>query len=213
MIMFWDLDGPILDVSKKYYEVYRDILLEHKEEPLSKKQYWALKRSKVPVEELLNRTNSQRIIKKFNSTWIEKIETKNYQKFDQLQRNTIDVLTRCAEKNGLVIVTLRRNRNTLLAQLKDLGIIDYFIDILSSGTSIQHNWHIKYNLITDYLKGKNKEKHIIIGDTEADILAGKNLFFYTVAISNGIRSSKILQRSNPDYIFSSISQYYNNCLL
>ena len=37
--MFWDLDGPILDVSKKYYTVYRDILLEHKEKPLSKKKY------------------------------------------------------------------------------------------------------------------------------------------------------------------------------
>ena len=133
MIMFWDLDGPILDVSKKYYAVYNDILLEHKEKPLSKKKYWDLKRSKVSIEELLITTNSQKIIRKFNKSWIEKIETKNYQKFDQLQRGIIDVLNRCAEKHELVIVTLRRNRKRLLAQLKDLGIIHYFMDILSSG--------------------------------------------------------------------------------
>jgi len=213
MIMFWDLDGPILDVSKKYYTVYSDILLEHKEEPISKNKFWALKRSKAPIEDILTVTNSQKIIKKYKKSWIEKIETKNYQKFDTLQTDIINVLNKCAERRRLVIVTLRRNRKRLLTQLRDLGIIHYFKDVLSSGVDIQPRWQIKYNLITNYLHDKNKDKHIIIGDTELDILAGKNLYFYTIAISNGIRNDKILLKSNPDYIFQSISEYYNNYLL
>ena len=201
MIMFWDLDGPILDVSKKYYAVYNDILLEHKEKPLSKKKYWDLKRSKVSIEELLITTNSQKIIRKFNKSWIEKIETKNYQKFDQLQRGIIDVLNRCAEKHELVIVTLRRNRKRLLAQLKDLGIIHYFMDILSSGTDIQPSWQIKYNLITDYLNGKSKDKHLIIGDTEADILAGNKLGFISIGVLCGIRDKQLIE-ANPNKLFN-----------
>jgi len=36
-MIFWDLDGPILDVKEKYYNVYKDILLKNEDTPLPQK--------------------------------------------------------------------------------------------------------------------------------------------------------------------------------
>ena len=45
---FFDLDGPILDVSTKYYQIYVDIVKELSGTPISKEAYWQNKRNKVP---------------------------------------------------------------------------------------------------------------------------------------------------------------------
>ena len=212
-MIFWDLDGPILDVSDKYYSVYRDILLEKGEKPLQKKEYWDLKRAKVSVKNILLKTNSDSIIKYFEDLWLSRIETKNYQQLDKLQYNIKNILGDCTENNRLVLVTLRRSRKMLLKQLNQLRIIQYFEDILSSGVNIRPRWKIKDDLIKKYIGQENSDDHILIGDTETDIEAGKHLNFQTMAISNGIRNEKILKQSKPDYIYSSISEFYTHYVL
>ena len=60
------------------------------------------------------------------------------------------------------------------------------------------------------MKNENNINHILIGDTETDIEAGKHLGYTTIAITNGIRNEKILKCSDPDHMYSSISDFYNN---
>ena len=86
-MIFFDLDGPILDVSDKYYSVYRDILLENGEKPLPKREYWDFKRTKFSVENILLKTNSDSLVNIFKDLWLSKIETTKYQQLDQLQNN------------------------------------------------------------------------------------------------------------------------------
>ncbi|MCH8276159.1 MAG: hypothetical protein IIA50_01265 [Bacteroidetes bacterium] len=49
MKIYFDLDGPILDVSERYYEVYKNSLPKGSK-VLNKKTYWNLKRAAVPEE-------------------------------------------------------------------------------------------------------------------------------------------------------------------
>jgi len=52
--IFTDFDGPIMDVSERYYQVYQYCLKEAKESEqpvtrLSKAEFWRLKRAQVPA--------------------------------------------------------------------------------------------------------------------------------------------------------------------
>lgn len=200
-MFFWDLDGPILDVSDKYYAVYRDILLENNEKVLAKNEYWDLKRAKTSLYDILSKTNAEQSIIIFKELWLNRIEIHKYQKLDKLQPGITEVLKLCKEKNNLVLVTLRRDRQRLLEQLQELNLVDYFEIILSSGQDIKPRWKIKYNLINDYLKSKIANNNFIIGDTETDIIAGNNLGFISIGVLCGIRNSQLLD-SKPDIILN-----------
>ena len=58
-----------------------------------------------------------------------------------------------------------------------------------------------------YEKIKNKSiKGIIIGDTETDIVSGKEFGLYSIAVENGIRSKTMLKKCKPDMIISSLKE-------
>lgn len=208
MITFCDLDGPILDVSEKYYRVYYDILKEKCSRTLSKEKYWDAKRNKIPEEEILSSTNATIPYIEYRYKRIVLIESDQYLTYDSIQHDAERVLENLARKVPLVLVTLRTSESQLHRELRYFKIKNYFTDILSSGVQVEPRWMIKYDLIKNYMGQDQSNNHVLIGDTETDIEAGKHLGFTTIAISNGIRNKQILQQSNPDYIYSSISDFF-----
>src|SRR3972149_5667057 len=121
-MIFWDLDGPILDVSEKYYRVYYDILSEHNCSPLYKNEYWQLKRQKIPTNEILNYTNCDISTNKYHELWLKKIETPNYIQYDILQKGAFELLKKLYLRESMVLVTLRKSREILENQLMDLNL-------------------------------------------------------------------------------------------
>jgi len=209
-MIFWDLDGPILDVSEKYYRVYYDILKESNSETLTKEDYWEAKRNKIQEEEILLSTNVTIPYIDYCDKRMVLIETNYYLAYDSLQYYADTVLENFAREVQLVLVTLRRSESQLHRELEYFKIKNCFTAILSSSAQVEPRWKIKYDLIKKYMGQDQSNNHLLIGDTETDIEAGKHLGFTTIAISNGIRHEQILQQSNPDYIYSSISDFYNH---
>ena len=68
---------------------------------------------------------------------------------------------------------------------------------------------IKYNLIKKFLQDNCDPDHIVIGDTETDIIAGNELGLKTIAVLNGIRTKELLLKSNPDFICNSVEDLLN----
>ena len=64
----------------------------------------------------------------------------------------------------------------------------------------------KAALIADYLKrhGLDADGSWMIGDTEADVGAGKIVGLQTVAVLTGIRDAEHLRRAKPDYLLDDI---------
>ena len=54
-------------------------------------------------------------------------------------------------------------------------------------------------------KLRRDNKSAIIGDTEMDILVGKNLEILSIAVLSGIRNKEKLDAYKPDYIIEDIS--------
>lgn len=200
--VFFDLDGTLVDVSERYYRVYKDILKFYsKPYILSKMEFWNHKRSGKKVVDIIPTKVSKQFIQEFIKEWFKRIEDKEYLKYDKLFQESLRVLLALKEEYMLVLVTLRNNKEALIWELNNFGLTSYFKEILM-GSQLK----TKTQLIKDYL-GRNKEDYgIIVGDTEIDILAGKELGLVTIAVTYGIRTKDFLSRFNADFYLDSISK-------
>ena len=104
----------------------------------------------------------------------------------------------------LFLVTLRNNRTNLLWQLNYFAINKFFDKVLSRDNNAG-TWQVKYELIVQ-ARLVDREKLVIIGDTEADVLTAKELNAISIAVESGIRNKEFLQKLQPDFLLKNISE-------
>lgn len=204
--IFFDLDGPILNVSEKYYRVYADLLTGEGYKVLSKTEYWKCKREKIQAQEILKYTDAETIVQKYQQKRKEVIESDKYLAYDRTQDGARETLEALANDHELVMVTLRSLAPQLYKELEWLDLKKYFRQVLTSGEELSPRWEIKYRLITEFLAGKEVKSGFLVGDTETDIIAGQKLGLITVAVHNGIRCCKLLKEADPTYLISSLKE-------
>lgn len=209
MKLFFDLDGTLLDISERYYRVYNDILTEAGFSSIGKEKYWDAKRHKVPEDQILAMTDASDFYKDYNKKRLLLIEKNDYLSNDYLHEGVIEVLESLSKKYQLVLVTLRKSSYQLEKQLIDLKLMGYFTHVLRSEDNLEPRWMIKYNLIKEYIGNKHDFSHVLISDTENDIIAGNELGFKTIAVLNGIRTKELLIISKPTFICKSVKDLLN----
>ncbi len=205
--IFLDLDGTILDVSERIHRVYKNILKKHNKRFLSKNKYLKLKREKTPIEEILEKTKAEDIVLKFKKEWDKEIEKPSYLDLDKISGLNRKTLLFLKKDWKLILVTLRKHPKRLFTQLKKKKIDKIFDKVLiSSKESRKPKWKIKSELIKKYDRF-DKTCSIIIGDTETDILTGKNLGIKTIAVfgNGGLRSRSFLKKYKPDILIKNLS--------
>lgn len=203
MRIFFDLDGPILDVSERYFRVHRDIVEYFGGESIDKKKYWYLKRDCQPLSALLAMVGNPMSEETYRTHWLDKIELMRYLRHDRVIRGAREQLKELRKRHILILVTLRQRRDHLSAQLKKLSLRPVFAAVLSASPVGGDGSHVKQRLIGEskYLNGES----LIVGDTEIDIRAGKRLGIRTVAVLSGIRNHNRLAEEDPDCIVENIS--------
>ena len=82
--IYFDLDGPILDVSERHFHVHNLICMELGiDNRLKPESYWQKKRKKTPLFDLLN-TREEKIINQYKKLWIKNIEKEQYLNKDRI---------------------------------------------------------------------------------------------------------------------------------
>jgi phosphoglycolate phosphatase-like HAD superfamily hydrolase len=201
-MIFFDLDGPILDVSEKYFRVYSDLVNELGGTPLDKEDYWERKRSKQKESQILS--DSHLTVAKhslYHQLRKERIETPDYWKFDRVWPELDEAMRSSRLRGQLVLVTLRNRTEALIEELGALKIRDWFETILSTdGDSTGPDRHTaKVRLVRSTFNDVSEKW--FIGDTETDIRAGHALGMKCAAVSFGIRTPEILEKESPNIIF------------
>lgn len=204
MLFLFDLDGPLLDVSEKYYCLYTDLLAQEGFAPLSKSEYWEAKRAKTDEKTILSRSGAESFYDSYTKQRLALIETDRYLNLDSIQENAIEILEKLYTQHRLVLVTLRSKAELAHKQLRRLGLYDYFEMILSSGEELAPRWKIKEKLVRQALGPVLRVPAVFIGDTETDIGAGKALGCVTVGVENGIRNSQLVSRYAPTHQIHSV---------
>jgi phosphoglycolate phosphatase-like HAD superfamily hydrolase len=211
-----DFDGPIIDVSERYYRVYQ-FCLEKTLRPnqavqeLSKAEFWQLKRSRVPEKQIaLNSGLDEVQAQEFAQLRRQTVHTEPYFDYDTLAPGAVEALLKIQEAGiDLAVMTMRR--------VKEL---DYAFKKHNLGRFFPENRC--YCLTNDYVKTRDiddkpllMERAIaelppcpdtwMVGDTEADITAAKNHGVKVIAVESGIRDRSQLAIYNPDLIVKDLS--------
>jgi phosphoglycolate phosphatase-like HAD superfamily hydrolase len=201
--IFMDLDGPILDVSRRHYEVYRDILNDAGKPSVPFEQYWKEKCAHRPHREIVSQTTGEDFYSDiFQQQWLNRIESDKYLVLDQTWPWVNEVLSKLYRKNEVYLVTVRSNPGQLRKQLDRLNLSRWFRAVLCRPAR-QNAAQQKIEAIRNHFSHVPQHA-VFVGDTEADIECGKILGFVTVGVLSGIRDREHLQILKCDYLLDNI---------
>ena len=224
MTVFCDFDGPIMDVSERYYSTYQLGLADTQSfyqaqgitlpiKMLSKEQFWQMKQDRVPDAEIAMRSGLyQEQIDLFLQRVSEIVNQPTLLQQDRLQPGVRWGLALLRSRGvRLVLVTLRCQAQATQI-LQSYGLLDLFSQIYGTQddqAAYQNYANLKAELLAQAIAEQTKQGNCLktawmIGDTEADILAGQSLNIPTIALTCGIRSKLYLEKFQPTHILSDL---------
>ncbi len=226
-VLFCDFDGPIVDVSERYYRTYRlgisTLLASHQEtagkalplQILSKNQFWWMKRNRVVDTDIAIRSGiPTNLVETFLQQVQRIVNHPHLLQWDTLQPGADRAIHQLKHMGiRLVLVTLRHPRQVqAFLQAHDLS---QYIDEIFGASDINaahlNRTEQKVALLESAIAAQKTQGYhpfptCMIGDTEADIIAGQRAGITTVAITSGIRSHAFLKRYQPTTIEATLLQ-------
>lgn len=212
-----DFDGPIIDVSERYYQVYQECLDSSRApnqavKQLSKEEFWQLKRSRVPEKQIgmrsgLDETQAQAFAQLRRQT----VHTPPYFEYDSLAPGAVAALEKVQQAGvDLAVMTMRRVRE-----------LDYAFERHNLGRFFPKDRC--YCLSNDYVKTRDiddkpllMERALVelppasdtwmVGDTEADIITAKKHGVKVIGVLSGIRDRASLEVYQPNWIVKDLSE-------
>jgi len=201
--VYLDLDGTLLDIRAKYYSLYSRIVAGLEAQPISQASYWELKRGAASPETILSGLDDAGR-EEYGRRWLAAIETPAFTGLDSLLPGAREALSDLRRRSSLVLATMRHDEAVLAADLARLGIQQFFSRIVTAAGRPPG----------DTAKGELIRRHapvngggaIVVGDSEADIQAARELGVPSVCVLTGIRNLAYLEALRPDFIIDSVAQ-------
>lgn len=211
-----DFDGPIVDVSQRYYLAYELCLdktcsSQQQVNKLSFSDFWDLKRSHTPEKQIGILSGLDNIqAEAFAKLRKQIVHTHPYFQYDTLKPGAVDALLKVQQAGcDLVVMTMRR-----------VSELNYAFEKDNLGRFFPEDR--RYCLSNDYIKTQDiHDKPLLmkralselppatdtwmIGDTEADIIAAKKHGIKVIAVESGIRDRTQLELYQPNYYLPSLT--------
>jgi phosphoglycolate phosphatase-like HAD superfamily hydrolase len=211
-----DFDGVVVDLSERYYQVYRWRLTQLAQPgqaiaPLTKTEFWALKRQKVSQAELGLRSGLTEgqlpEFKRLRDIHAHRLENMVH---DRPIAGSLEALT-AAKGWGwdVMTVTMRRHSElnqalTLQPELQEIFPGDRRFCIPDTAERTQ-DVDQKPILLGETLATLPPEEPTwMVGDTEADIRAAQQHHIPVIAVLSGIRDRPLLAVHQPDFIVANL---------
>ena len=190
----FDLDGTLIDVSKRDYQLYADLVTRLGGIPLLYSDYWPLRKARTNIHQLLANSHitSDERIDLFLAERKSLMESMEYLSLDKLFPDSISVLDKLSKYFDIHILTIRHNKSNTESQLRLLGLDRYHCHIVDGNKGEQ------LRLIPNIF--------LMVGDTENDIIPANNVNIKSIAVTTGIRNRELLLEMNPSCIVDSLSE-------
>lgn len=224
-VLFCDFDGPIVDVSERYYRTYclglSTLQASYREnygkelpvQKLTKNQFWWMKRNRVADTDIAIRSG---VPVSLVDTFLQQVQRivnhPHLLQWDALQPGAGRAIHRLKCMGvRFVLVTLRHPRQVqMFLQAHDLSQhVDEIFGASDINAAHVNRTEQKVALLERAIAAQHDQGYqtyptCMIGDTEADIIAGKQAGIATVALTNGIRSHDYLERYQPTSIAANL---------
>lgn len=221
-VVFCDFDGPIVDVSERYYQTYQKGLLAMEAlqleagepalgiQPLSKVQFWEMKQRRVADIEIALRSGLPKALFEVYMQQVNQIVNHpSLLEWDRVQPSAQAALRYFKRRNmRLVLVTLRHPHQVQsFLQAEGLGhLVDEVYGAWDVNAAHANRVEQKCELLAEAIAQQEQQGHNIqdswmVGDTEADVVAGQKMGLSTAALSCGVRSADYLSELAPSKVY------------
>lgn len=119
--------------------------------------------------------------------------------------NTKDTLNKIKEAGIKIAAITSRSQRTSIRTLELASIKDKIDVVISGEDGGKHKPDPESLLRALKQLGVKPEKAAMVGDTDVDILAGKNAKTKTIGVTYGFHGKRIV-KSNPDYVIDDIAE-------
>ncbi len=203
-LYIFDLDGTLLDSGKdialaaNYAFEKLNLKTFSEEEIISKVGYGA----KKLIEELIPEYPQE--IKDKTLEYFKEFYYSNPVIYSSLYEGAEETLKKLKELSKKVAVVTNKYEALSVEILKKLNVIDYIDLVVGADTTSEKKPHplpVFYTL--EKLKS-DKDKSIIIGDSETDVLTGKNAGIKTALVLQGYGNKELALSLNPDFVLDSL---------
>jgi phosphoglycolate phosphatase len=228
--VFCDFDGPVVDVSDRYYSTYQMALTDTNRfyselspqfraeqqislSVLSKEQFWQMKQNRVPDREIASKSGlADESIDFFLARVVKIVNRPELLQQDKLQPGVSWALNLLRTHGVKLILVTLRDRLEATSILERHGLRTLFTGIY--GTDDSRAAYQNYTAVKTELLDRAMQDHLpvaanplcswMVGDTEADILAGQAMGIPTIGLTCGIRSYRQLSQLQPTRIESDL---------
>lgn len=119
--------------------------------------------------------------------------------------NLKKVLKKIKTSNILIAAVTNRSKHTLHKSLKDVSVHEYFDVILAVEDVANPKPHPEHALTALKKLGVKPENAYMVGDTQTDILLGKNAGIKTIAVTYGF-GGKNMHASGADFVIDELKE-------
>jgi phosphoglycolate phosphatase len=222
LTLFCDFDGPLVDVSDRYYLTYKLALAKTRSHyraegtwltvrPLSKSQFWRLKQQRTPDMEIVLRSGlPEWAMDYFLAKVRDLVNAPALLRRDRLQPGVAWALQQLKCQGVVLVLVTLRCQEQATQFLADHGLLDQFSRIYGTqcaDAAYQNYTDLKSQLLTQAMTDfgvDSAEGGWMVGDTEADVLAAQRMGIPSIALTCGIRSQAYLDRLKPTVIHHSL---------
>jgi phosphoglycolate phosphatase-like HAD superfamily hydrolase len=195
----FDLDGTLLDVSGRHHTVYSTLCSSYDANALDRPTYWRLKRLRAGWPQILAASGlAPERFDAFEADFNARIELPENLGFDVLVPGALPLLTKVAAHQVCVLVAMRASAPALRAELGVLSLRPFFEATETAAGLGEPAFKVRAGLIRKMVPGGTPA--IVIGDTEADVMAASALGYPSIAVCSGFREREILEQQEPTYV-------------
>ena len=206
MIIYVDLDGTLLDVSRRHYLIAVTVAAIACDTalPLTQAEYWAERRSGRSDHEIINRLGGSIEQQRYAEMKSRCVELPALLSEDRLFDCTVPALERLRALGALVLVSHRTNHEHSMAQIRAHNLDQYFASVHLAPDNIIS----KAALAAEALRHSQAEPRVFIGDSEADLEAARALGIGLMLVESGVRNRDFLAAACGDsaLVFRDIAQ-------
>lgn len=197
----FDIDGTILNTEQFVFQAFRHSLLTHRGREITRDDFSSVVGK--PLEECYFLLEPDYDCQKLAQT--HKDFQQNNLHLSVPFANSVSVLRKLSKSGVKIAAVTTRGSDTLGKTLEKAGILAFFDVIISADDVTNFKPHPEPVQKALEILMLCAEEAVMIGDSDVDILAGKQAGTKTIGAIYGFHGEKV-RESNPDYIISDISE-------